>query len=287
MEQYNSGTLQNKPSKHIIGTPSPTAKSTFFYMQESGHLKINETAATQRQNLDSFLIAAVLSGKGELTVGKEHFSAEKYDCFFIDCRTAHFYKSSEDDPWELLWIHFNGSTSRQYYEHFTSQFKNVFRSSSFECIVSVIYDIININEHQSPYAEITTSKKIMDLLTFILTSNSYAEQPDTALKQKLMSIHNYIEENFNKDLSLEKLSSDFYISKYYMTREYKKIYGKTIFQHVINLRINYAKQLLRFSDKSTEEIAILCGFNDQSYFARQFKKSENVTCLTYRKIWRE
>lgn len=53
------------------------------------------------------------------------------------------------------------------------------------------------------------------------------------------------------------------------------------------LKINYAKHLLRFSDMSIEEIAHLCGFNDQSYFARQFKKSENMTCFAYRKKWRD
>ena len=69
-------------------------------------------------------------------------------------------------------------------------------------------------------------------------------------------------------------------------RENKKIYGKTIFQHIISCRINYGKHLLRFSDNSVEEIAHQCGFNDQSYFVRQFKKSENVTCFAYRRMWR-
>ena len=109
---------------------------------------------------------------------------------------------------------------------------------------------------------------------------------DSALKQKLASVHEYIDSHFSDDLSLEKLASEFYISKFYLTREYKKIYGMTIFQHIITARINYGKSLLRFSEKSVEEIAHLCGFNDQSYFARQFKKSENLTCFAYRKMWR-
>jgi len=32
-----------------------------------------------------------------------------------------------------------------------------------------------------------------------------------------------------------------------------------------------------------EEISDACGFSDQSYFSRQFKKAENMTCLAYRK----
>ncbi|MDD7516045.1 AraC family transcriptional regulator [Ruminococcus flavefaciens] len=276
-----------KVSRRIICTPSPAAKSTFFYMQEAGCINADDSAVIQRQDLASFQIAAVVSGKGELNVGGETFQLVQGDCFFIDCRASHFYKSSDNDPWELLWVHFNGGTSQQYYDYFISQSRNIFRPAFFDKVVSAITDIIDVNERKEPDAEIITSKYIVDLLTLALTVNISDQQYDSALKQKLAAVHNYIDDHFTEDLSLEKLSSQFYISKYYLTREYKRIYGKTIFQHIITARINYGKSLLRFSDKSVEEIAHLCGFNDQSYFARQFKKSENLTCFSYRKMWRD
>ncbi|MBQ9808611.1 MAG: AraC family transcriptional regulator [Ruminococcus sp.] len=287
MEKTDTKSFKNKLSKRIISTPGPAAKNTFFYIQETGCMKTDEAATTQRQNLDSFLIVAVVSGKGELTIGNDTFPLSKGECFFIDCRESHFYKSSSKDPWELLWVHFNGATSKQYYDYFLSQSKNVFRPPSFDRVVSAITEIINVNEFKNPNAEILTSKLIVDLLTLALTVNTADQQYDSALKQKLAAVHNYIDDHFSEDLSLEKLSSEFYISKFYLTREYKKIYGMTIFQHIITSRINYGKKLLRFSDKSVEEIAHLCGFNDQSYFARQFKKAENLTCFSYRKMWRD
>lgn len=287
MEQRETNNFKNKLSKRIINTPSPVAKNTFFYIQETGCMKTDEAATTQRQNLDSFLFVAVISGKGELTIGHETFTVSKGECFFIDCRISHYYKSSKTEPWELLWAHFNGATAEHYYDYFLSQSKNVFRPALFERMVSVITEIINVNEYKNANSEILTSKLLVDLLTLALTVNSAAEEYDTALKQKLAAVNNYINEHFNEDLSLEGLSSEFYISKFYLTREYKKIYGKTIFQHIITSRINYGKKLLRFSDKSIEEIAHLCGFNDQSYFARQFKKAENLTCFAYRKMWRD
>ena len=87
--------------------------------------------------------------------------------------------------------------------------------------------------------------------------------------------------------AMDELAQRFDISKYYLTREFKRAYGETIFQHIIGLRINYAKRLLRFTDKSVEEISVLCGFKDQSYFSKQFKKAENVTCLAFRHRWRD
>lgn len=287
MEHHDNKAFKNKLSKRLINTPSPAAKNAFFYMQETGIIMPEDAPATQRRDLDSFLIVAVVAGSGELNVNGRSFPLAKGDCFFIDCRVSHYYKSSEADPWELMWVHFNGATSRNYYDYFLGQSENVFRPAFFDKVVSAINDIIAINDSKKPDAEILTSKLIVDLLTLALTVTSSTSQYDTALKQKLAAVNSYIEDHFSEDLSLEKLSSEFYISKFYLTREYKKIYGKTIFQHIINCRINYGKQLLRFSDKSVEEITHLCGFNDQSYFARQFKKAENLTCFAYRKMWRD
>ena len=279
--------MELKDEKRIICTPGPLAKNAFFYIQETGFIKTAEAFTTQRRNLESFLIVAVISGHGELTFNNITTSVSKGECFFIDCRTPHVYKSSSKDPWELLWIHFNGATSQQYYDYFISQMKNVFRPQSFDKVVSSISEIIRINEQKNQDAEILTSNLIVDLLTIALTVNSDSGQYDSALRSKLAAVHSNINDHFSEDLSLEMLSSKFYISKFYLTREYKKIYGMTIFQHIINSRINYGKKLLRFSDNSIDEIAHLCGFNDQSYFARQFKKSENLTCFSYRKMWRD
>ena len=286
MEKHDTNNFRNKLSKRIINTPGPAAKSAFFYVQETGCIKTDDAAATQRQDLNSFLIVAVADGSGTLNYNGDVYPLSKGDCFFIDCRQSHFYKSSEIDPWELMWVHFNGSTSQQYYDFFLKQSKNVFRPPFFDRAVSVLNEIISVNEAREQNAEIISSKLIVELLTLALTSNNGDQMYDSALKQKLASVHEYIDTHFSEDLSLEKLASEFYISKFYLTREYKKIYGMTIFQHIITSRINYGKNLLRFSEKSVEEIAHLCGFNDQSYFARQFKKSENLTCFAYRKMWR-
>ncbi|CDF02915.1 MAG: AraC family transcriptional regulator [Ruminococcus sp.] len=287
MSQNENDLFKSKFSKRIINTPSSAAKQTFFYMQETGYLKAIDAARSQRQNLDSYLIAAVVEGNGSLTISDKTYNISKGECFFIDCRTPHFYKSDENDPWEIVWIHFNGGMSQQYYELFLSQYKNVFKSIMFDRIVSVITEIININEYNDVNTEVITSKLIMELLTYVLTVNKETNDCDSALNKKLSAVYDYINRNFNSDISLDELSSQFYISKFYLTREFKKLYGKTIFQQIITARINYGKELLRFTDKTVEEIAHLCGFNDQSYFARQFKKIENLTCFSYRKMWRD
>lgn len=282
-QEINANPLDNR----VMKTPSATARRAFFYLQECGHLKAGSSHQTSRQNLQSFLFNIVLDGKGTLVYNGQTYSLECGDCFFIDCRAPHSYQSDLDKPWEIIWVHFNGCTSEEYYKLFMAQLPPVFRPVNNAKFISLLQELLRLNTETYADTEILTSGLLSNLLTMLLTVNSISEEDDTALQAKLKTVLAYVDANFTAEISLDDLSHRFYISKYYLTREFKRAYGETIFQHIIGLRINYAKRLLRFTDKSVEEISELCGFNDQSYFSKQFKKAENVTCLAFRRRWRD
>ena len=277
------GQIPNPLDSRIIKTPSAVAKRAFFYVQECGHLKASAEHHTSRRNLQSFLFAIVLDGKGTLHYQEHNYKLAMGDCFFIDCRLQHAYESDPEAPWELLWIHFDGCTSGEYYKIFASQQPTVFHPVSTAKFSSLLQEIMRLNTESYADTEVLTSGLLANLLTMLLTVNSVSEETDTALQAKLKTVLGYIDANFTEELRLDELARRFDISKYYLTREFKRAYGETIFQHIIGLRINYAKRLLRFTDKSVEEIAALCGFNDQSYFSKQFKKETGQTPTAYRK----
>ena len=288
MTQQKTDFVPNPLDSRIIKTPSAVARRAFFYLQECGHLKAGDSSHhTSRQNLQSFLFAVVLDGKGSLNYDNQCRSLSAGDCFFIDCRTPHSYQSDAQQPWELLWVHFNGCTTEEYYKLFTAQLPPVFHPASTVKFVSLLQELMRLNTETFADTEVLTSGVLMYLLTALLTVNSITEENNSALQAKLKTVLAHIDANYTADIRLDELAKRFDISKYYLTREFKRAYGETIFQHIISLRINYAKRLLRFTDKSVEEIASLCGFNDQSYFSKQFKKAENVTCLAFRRRWRD
>lgn len=270
----------------ILNTPSATAKKSFFYLQETGHLKIALNHNTSRKDLQSFLFVVVLGGQGTLQYEGTTYRLAKGECFFIDCRAPHSYQSDTDDPWELLWVHFNGATTEDYFHLFRAKNAPVFCPASPGKFVGIVREIMRVNAVKEADTEIVTSNLLVNLLTLLLTFRQI-EIEGNALHMKLKTIFAYVDEHFCEEISLDDLSRRFYISKYYLTREFKRTYGETIFQHIIAMRINYAKRLLRFTEKSVDEIAELCGFHDQSYFTKQFKKAENLTCLAFRRRWRD
>lgn len=103
--------------------------------------------------------------------------------------------------------------------------------------------------------------------------------------KKWEEIHQYIEAHFTEKITLEGLSQQFHVSKYYMLREFKKQYHVTIIQFMNQCRMNYAKKLLRFTDWRVEKIAEACGIRDASYFNRVFRTTEGISACEFRKRW--
>lgn len=272
-------------SKRMIQTPSPIARSTFFYVQETGYLKLRESHRASRKNLDSYLIVLVLSGSGTLMYENKIFPLQQGSCFFIDCMTPYYHQSNPKDPWELIWVHFQGATTREYYHFFSGLSTPVLAPIAFAELREKFNSLLFVNKETNLSAEIASSRLIMDILSILLQEITTTKESSTPHKTNLESVRNYLDEHYTEKFSLDHLAEEFFISKYYLCREFKNLYGVTLNHYVIAKRITFAKKLLRFSSYTLEEIALKCGFYDASYFNKQFKKSEGISASDFRKKW--
>lgn len=59
----------------------------------------------------------------------------------------------------------------------------------------------------------------------------------------------------------------------------------TLVTYLQQVRITHAKRMLRFTDKSIEEIGLECGIGELNYFSRVFKKLEGVSPSEFRRVW--
>ncbi|MCH4154290.1 MAG: response regulator [Saccharofermentans sp.] len=93
---------------------------------------------------------------------------------------------------------------------------------------------------------------------------------------------NYIDKNYDKDLSLDDISREVDISPYYFSKLFKNKTGVNFIDYLTNIRIEKAKTLLADSDKSMKEICVTVGYSDPNYFSRIFKKVTGVTPTEYK-----
>mgnify|MGYP000321073434 CR=1 FL=1 len=116
------------------------------------------------------------------------------------------------------------------------------------------------------------------------------EEYQEYLREKLslnsisVQVRKYIEQYYHDpDLSVNVLADKFNLSPAYLSRIFKKENGISILDYISNCRINNAKELLRNTNKTIQQIAEETGFLSSSVFIRVFKKIEGITPGAYRK----
>lgn len=274
-------------SRRRMHTPSPFARSCLFYVQEVGILKSIQSHLCKRDGLDSFLFVLVKSGSGRITHQGAVHTLRAGDCVLIDCSRPYSHQSSENEPWELMWIHFNGVTARSYYSYFIKNFPSgIFHTDDTTAFVSLIWELLDVAARKDRTAELISSKLITDVLTLCFTVPLQKELSDRESSAgKMLAVKEYIDAHFAEKLTLDELSERFFLSKFHLSREFKRVCGVTVGSYILTQRVNYAKELLRFSDKSIEAVAAGCGIADSSYFNKVFKKSEGISPSRYRQLW--
>ena len=100
---------------------------------------------------------------------------------------------------------------------------------------------------------------------------------------KMDKIIKYIDENYSKDISLDYLSDDFKINSSQISKMFKAKTGITFSDYLAEKRINRAKELIRTTALSIQEIYAQVGFNNRVTFIRVFKKIVGLTPTEYSK----
>lgn len=278
--------MAKSTSNRIISTPSSHAKEHYLYVQEVGTLQSLEPHISKRQNLNSYLFFIVLDGRGEVSYENKRYPISAGDCVWLDCTRPYSHESSADDPWSLMWVHFDGCAAKSYYESFHYHGNSfLFRPRNLIPFTDALTQLYQIQQTKTSLMELISNKYITDIITLCFTESRIEHEGEYSIPEKLRQIHSYLEEHYAEKITLEKLSAQFFISKFHLSREYKKTYGVTLFNDLTAKRISHAKSMLRFTDNSIESIAMAAGFQDAGYFSKVFKKSENMTPIEYKKKW--
>lgn len=101
----------------------------------------------------------------------------------------------------------------------------------------------------------------------------------------ILSIKEYIDQHYYEDISLDSISQQFFINKYYLSHQFKEMMGYGFKKYLQLVRINNAKILLKTTDLSIHEICTAIGYDNTNYFIRLFKEREEITPYQYRKMF--
>lgn len=128
----------------------------------------------------------------------------------------------------------------------------------------------------------------------ILTSNFLVKADDTRLnmddsqdRQRVRQIQNYIQANYQSQISLNNLSDQLYLSNAYLSKYVKKHLGLTFMEYLNNVRLFHAVDELLYTKKNMTHIALDNGFPTSAAFTKAFRDIYGEAPSEYRRKMRE
>lgn len=111
-------------------------------------------------------------------------------------------------------------------------------------------------------------------IRILLEKYGYRNQVDNPL---IENVKNYLQTNLEYDIDLSHITTLFHYNRQYLGRLFKKETGLSIRAYVMQQRLERAKALLESSDETVIDIANRVGFDNVTYFNRQFKQRYGIT----------
>ncbi len=136
-----------------------------------------------------------------------------------------------------------------------------------------------IEDINKNYLEVCTllESSFVPNINYIVSANkdvvSYRREITEAMK--------YMKKNFHKDISVEAVANEIFISPSHLMHLFRDEVGKTFYDCLIELRIEKAKELLKDSNYKIYEVCQMVGYSDPKYFSQVFKRIAGVSPSEY------
>ena len=252
---------------------------------------------------EEFEIGFVTEGSVILGCGNRSYQMECGDIFFINSNVLHsmhrnsshkfaifksiaFHSSLISDNVTSIFytkylfpilsnVHFKEciiNKEQPAYQSILEILENIWDDTYFE---NTDYELKVRNGLSTLFGILNQIRKNAEKITSLQTSNYLPEK-------RVQILLDYIHTYYKEKITIESLSKKASVSKTEVLRCFKSIIGVSPIHYLNNYRLQRAAHLLINTDNNIQEIAVDCGFDDNSYFSKLFRKKYHVTPHDYR-----
>ena len=272
-----SGSVNAFPKPPI----SDFAMEHLYFMEDFDRFYYQKHSYTERWNFESFMIGYTYSGTGILRYEEKEYTLSKGDGFYINCKNYHYYEAVSD-VWDIAILHIGGPLLSYHHSQFMQYASPVFNEPLSGNIQEYLETLLGLYSQPILNRDWLASSCIDSLLNHLLKTKANEAVKDSALPENIRYLIKYMDSNFTQPLTLDFLSDFAGVSKYYLSREFKKYTGFSPNDYLITLRINKAKSLLTNTTLPAIKIAHEVGIYDNNNFTNLFKRKTGMTPIQYR-----
>lgn len=263
-------------------------KVSLLKYHHSGRDNLNE----KRHFHDAeFEILHILSGSGTMMIKDKLYSLSPNTIFFISGSDAHCSMPDEPSSYIRNKINFSKELLVATAVHFdcTQIIDKLFSDGgnaiklSLGTSLEIDKCFLRMSEITHDESIVTSLKLFTDIFSVMDTVLADSKKSVPYVKNKISDVIEYINKNIEKKLTLDVISQETKISKYYLCHTFCDAVGMTVFEYIEFVRMSKAKQLLSETNESISYIATLTGYDSCAYFGKVFKSRESITPTQYRK----
>jgi AraC-like DNA-binding protein len=156
-------------------------------------------------------------------------------------------------------------------------------------IASIMEAIMDEIESKSPCYELALRGYLSVIYSTLVRLIGVTESKDERLAkvnaknaQSICDALSYIDNNYREPISLQQVADACGMTYAQLAYLFSKCFVKGFSEYLLDLRLNYAQKLLLKTNMSVTDIALDCGFDNASYFAKKFKSCLGMTPKEYR-----
>ena len=225
----------------------------------------------------------IVGGKGQFLIEDQLYPVNANNLVIINPNVTHTEVSLNAQPLEYIVLGIDG-LELVTGETSNGQFNILDHFESVE-ISSCLRNILREMELKNTGYEDICQAYMEILIIRLMRSIDLAVPTDPQLgtgNRQCAAVKRYIDLHFKEALTLELLSEEAHMNKYYLSHAFKREYGISPINYMTSRRIEESKYLLAETDLSMSQIAQLLGFSSLSYFSQVFRRTQNTSPMEYR-----
>ena len=219
----------------------------------------------------------------KIRLNEKTIITKPHACLIYHNKTPQIYSSKEASTQD--WFRMSGDveeilakygleTNKIYYPKNYSFITSLTRKMELECAIENKYHTELCNSH--------LNNLFIQLSREISSSSNSNEILNSQTKEQLKKLRSILALEYDKKWNIADMATAINLSPSYLHATYKKYYGISPLQDLINIRIHQATILLTDDKKSISEISETLGYPSPSQFIRQFTKTIGISPLKYR-----
>ncbi|OGF46916.1 MAG: hypothetical protein A2452_07105 [Candidatus Firestonebacteria bacterium RIFOXYC2_FULL_39_67] len=207
-------------------------------------------------------------------------SAQKVLKFIADKKTAHQFEIKGGYPFPSI-VEFWSDSKILRQKPYYSEAANILRD--VKCLPLEIenVELVSLLVKNRIFPVMRMKKTPKDALN-LLEKDLKKIKKHKVYEKITENIMQYVDWNFNKDLTLNDISKNMKLSVNYIEKIFKYETGMTVIEYIVKKRIEKAKDLLKDVRYNIGEVAVKVGYPDITYFGKLFKKHTDKTPSEYR-----